>query len=37
MKAAIVLLASSPIQNFIRRIVFELNAKHQAAFYQIAP
>ena len=33
MKAAIVLLASNPIQNFIRRVVFELNAKHQVPFY----
>ena len=33
MKAAIVLLANAPIQNFIRRIVFELNAKHQVPFY----
>ena len=33
MKAAIVLLASTPIQNFIRRIVFELNANYGAAFF----
>ena len=33
MKAAIVLLANTPIQNFIRRIVFELNAKYQVVFY----
>ncbi len=33
MKAAIVLLANPPIQNFIRRIVFELNARYQVAFY----
>ena len=33
MRAAIVLLANAPIQNFIRRIVFELNTKYQVAFY----
>ena len=33
MKAAIVLLANTPTQNFNRRIVFELNTKYQVAFY----
>ena len=33
MKAAIVLLANSPIQNFIRRIVFELNTTYQVPFF----
>ena len=33
MKAAIVLLANTLIQNFIRRNVFELNAKYQVPFF----
>ncbi len=33
MKAAIVLLANAPIQNFIRRIVFEMNAKYRVPFF----
>lgn len=33
MKAAIVVLANSAIQNFIRRIVFEINAAYRTEFY----
>jgi 2'-5' RNA ligase len=33
MKAAIVLLANTPIQNYLRRIVFELNTGYQVAFF----
>ncbi len=33
MKAAIVLLSNSAIQNFIRRMVYELNARYQTEFF----